>query len=77
MSAPLRTVIARRLWPVTVGASGNSYNLPSDLLECGHRLGVASDMVGDRYPDRRRCRKCAAGQARDFEPAAVKADDAR
>lgn len=29
-----------------------------DVLECGHILSGATDLVGRRYPARRRCPKC-------------------
>lgn len=30
-----------------------------DALECGHFLAGAEDIIGRRWPARRRCRKCA------------------
>ena len=63
---PLRKVIARGLFPVTVGQSVT--DLPSDLLECGHRLSEASDIYGPRSPARRRCYKCRLGAPTNFDP---------
>jgi hypothetical protein len=34
-------------------------------LECGHLIGQAKDMIGERYPARRRCGKCNQGAPRD------------
>lgn len=64
---PLRKVIRRGLFPVEV-RPGVTYDLPSDLLECGHRLAEASDIYGPRYPSSRRCHKCASGSPQDFNP---------
>lgn len=36
-----------------------------DELDCGHILAGASDIMGRRYPDRRRCFKCAKGMPTD------------
>jgi hypothetical protein len=65
--APLRKVVANLPWMVP----GVSVPLPSDLLECGHRLAEASDIYGPRYPARRRCHKCERGEPRDFDPSDV------
>lgn len=37
-----------------------------DVLECGHSLIGATDLVGRRYPSRRRCWKCG----KEFGPGA-------
>jgi hypothetical protein len=34
-----------------------------EALECGHLVPQAKDLIGDRYPARRRCRECAAAEA--------------
>lgn len=48
-AAPLRKVINRFT---------NDNGVRREQLECGHEIGQAQDMYGDRYPVRRRCRKC-------------------
>lgn len=66
---PLRKVVASGLYPYKPGGE----RLPSDLLECGHRLAAASDIFGNRSPSRRRCCHCATGQPQHFDP--VQFDD--
>lgn len=60
---PLRKVIldGQGIWPEHPARD-------TDALECGHFLGGAEDIIGRRYPARRRCYKCAKGQPPDFDP---------
>lgn len=64
----------KRKWPLrkVVGDAWeeilHGHEIRRDLLECGHTVGQASDMIGDTYPARRRCRECAAtAQTADTE----------
>ena len=50
---PLRKVVD---WGV--GADLSRPNSDVDVLECGHVLTGATDLIGRRYPARRRCWKC-------------------
>lgn len=48
----------RRVIDSGIGLSPEFPNLDVDALECGHYLSGAQDLVGRRYPGRRRCYKC-------------------
>jgi hypothetical protein len=50
---PLRKVVE-----AGIGADPERPYADVDVLECGHVLSGASDMVGRRYPERRRCHRC-------------------
>ena len=38
-----------------------------DYLECGHILRTPQDIIGLRYPEKRRCYKCAKGKIREWK----------
>lgn len=61
---PLRQVV-----DYGVGADPERPYGDVDVLECGHTLTGARDMVGRRYPDRRRCWKCTRDAAPEPEAA--------
>jgi hypothetical protein len=50
---PLRAVVEQG-----VGADPERPYADVDVLECGHTLSGATDLVGRRYPAKRRCFKC-------------------
>ena len=50
---PLRKVVE-----AGVGADPDRPYADVDVLECGHTLTGAEDLVGRYWPSRRRCRKC-------------------
>lgn len=52
---PLRKVIDSG-----IGADPERPHGDVDVLECGHSLTGAKDLIGRRYPAHRRCRKCFA-----------------
>ena len=63
-SRPLRRVVVAGVgWGVEAGRSEHA---DVDVLECGHVLSGAKDLIGRRWPARRRCLKCASGQAPDL-----------
>jgi hypothetical protein len=64
---PLRAVVDDAYPEHVLVRSGlnDDFILRAVLLECGHVLPQARDMIGVRYPARRRCRKCAEGLPRD------------
>lgn len=37
-------------------------------LECGHKIITPQDIAGHYNADKRRCRKCAKGKGKDFDP---------
>lgn len=53
MRYPLRTVVD---WGI--GRDPERPHSDVDVLECGHILRGATDLVGRRWPARRRCWKC-------------------
>lgn len=56
---PLRRVI-EDVWvevPPLLPA-GSPFKVRRQKLECGHLIGIPTDMLGERYPERRRCGKC-------------------
>lgn len=59
--APLRAVVASG-----TGLDAEYPHGDRDVCECGHILRAASDLIGRRYPARRRCKKCASGKPRDL-----------
>lgn len=63
-SRPLRRVVAAGVaWGVEAGRSEHA---DVDVLECGHVLSGAKDLIGRRWLARRRRLKCASGQAPDL-----------
>jgi len=56
-SYPLRKVINRSF----VESKGKK-----DFLECGHMLSTPVDIIGEYFPEKRRCHKCAKGKPKDF-----------
>lgn len=46
---------------VDISSKPDQYKMevPKWKLECGHLVSPPSDMYGDRYPARMRCRQCA------------------
>jgi|ERR1700685_3558789 hypothetical protein len=53
---PLRAVVGQTRVEIVPG-----FDVHREVLECGHTIGQAKDMIGDRYPARRRCGKCYRG----------------
>lgn len=47
-----------RLCPLRRVVDHSGDRLQWDVLECGHKLYQASDIFGQRFPTRRRCRHC-------------------
>lgn len=39
-----------------------------ELLECGHLIRTPTDIFGETYAERRRCRKCGLGLPADQKP---------
>jgi len=37
-----------------------------DYLECGHILPTPTDIIGNYYPESRRCHKCAKRREKDW-----------
>ncbi len=68
---PLRRVVSETHQELVAMADSGPFahdiTVPAVLLECGHLVRPARDMVGGRHPARRRCRKCAEGRPRDVE----------
>jgi hypothetical protein len=68
---PLRRVVSETHRELVATADSGHFardiTVPAVLLECGHLVRPARDMVGDRHPARRGCRKCAEGLPRDVE----------
>lgn len=50
---PLRAVVGGKHVEVVPGVE-----VWRDELECGHLIRIATDMIGERYPARRRCGEC-------------------
>src|SRR5712672_3468334 len=73
---PLRTVVTVA-YPEVIAKTGGPFlediTVLSVLLECGHLLRPARDMIGERHPARRRCGKCAAGKPPDVDADGVAA----
>lgn len=57
---PLRKVVETGVM-VDVSVKPDEYKMevPHWKLECGHLVNPPSDIYGERYPARMRCRKCA------------------
>jgi hypothetical protein len=51
---PLRKIVGETMERI----EGTTVEVRRQVLECGHTIAVPSDMIGERYPARRRCRKC-------------------
>lgn len=56
---PLRKVIQRAGWNI------GGVIVSADYLECGHVLPVTQDIIGEYYPERRRCHKCAKNKPKE------------
>ncbi len=54
-----RTYPLRKVIEDGIGLDPNRPHTDVDALECGHFLTGAEDIIGRRYPARRRCSKCA------------------
>jgi hypothetical protein len=54
-----RTYPLRKVLDDGIGLDPDRPNADVDALECGHFLSGAEDIIGRRYPARRRCHKCA------------------
>lgn len=63
-SYPLRKVVER--------GRDNELDFSKDYLECGHILPTPVDIIGERYPDKRRCHKCAKNKVADFDVKIIK-----
>lgn len=37
-----------------------------DYLECGHKLPSPTDIIGNYYPEKRRCHKCAKKKEKEW-----------
>jgi hypothetical protein len=59
---PLRKIVAETMKEVAPGVS-----VPRDVLECGHMVPPAHDMIGRTYPASRRCRRCYEAEAQTNE----------
>lgn len=73
---PLRAVVTVAYTEVIAKAGGPfeaDVTVLSVLLECGHLLRPARDMIGERHPVQRRCGKCAAGKPPDVDADGVAA----
>lgn len=63
-SYPLRKVVER--------GRNDAWDFSKDYLECGHILPTPVDIIGERYPEKRRCHKCAKGKEPDFDVKLIK-----
>lgn len=59
-NGPLRKIEGRIL---------NAQGAPRDLLECGHEVLPARDLMGERFPVRRRCKECKRTDAHALDEA--------
>jgi hypothetical protein len=57
---PMRKITGET-WVTIAGIEGRTFR--RDLLECGHTVRPAHDMIGETYPASRRCGKCYAEAA--------------
>lgn len=58
----------RKVLDAGVGADPSRPLGDVDVLECGHVLRGAKDLIGRRWPARRRCVKCFKGQPPTIDP---------
>lgn len=58
---PLRKVISESTQYIQVGSRDVPQNV--EHLECGHIQRVPTDMYGEYYAERRRCRQCYRDRA--------------
>lgn len=60
---PLRKVVGHNESEDVSQTPGLPMVVPRWKLECGHLVSPPQDIYGERFPERMRCRACAALQA--------------